>query len=366
MGCFLWLKGGRQPNTTALSLVDEHHPLPLFVRELAAQVDDRTWKASGGWNAANAVEVLARYAIATGDSRHMAIIDKVFERHQHASRQEFNDEAGWWALAWLQAYDLTGGHKYLTAAERLFEDMASSWDDFGRGGVWWTRQPTYKNAITNELFMLLSARLYGRTGKAVYKQWALNAYAWFMQSGLMNDDNLINDGLDSNTRENNGGPTWTHAQGVILGALVELARTTDPKRHLEYLGVAFSIANAVMDRMVQSQDWPVLQEAAASRGLDCDACQYKGVFVRYLSDLWAACGTDRQFVGIRRAFAEFVAFNAACIALTAGNRHRIGFEWDAARVAPGKPCDDCSASQTSGVDCLLADWVMNRVPDDVE
>ena len=339
------------------------HPLTLFMQKMSNDYDcfRGGWRRSSPWNWANAVEVLARYALLTGDDSCMSSIRKVYDRHQRGGFfSEFRDEEGWWALAWLKVYDLTQENKYLCTAEKLFDDMAMGWDKVHGGGLWWTKQTnTYKNAITNELFMLLAARLFATTRIAGYRTWAIQAYTWFMQTNLLNDDNLVNDGLDANTGDNNRQPTWTHNQGVLLGALAEMAKIVDPKMHLEYMGVAFSVADAVMDKLVQSHHHPVLVEAAPPIGDSLDICQFKGVFVRYLSDLWQTCDAGR-YVGIRRRYAEFVAFNAACVTASAGSNSRIGFRWHSPPEA-GNRMDNNSVCQLSGVDCLLADRVMNRI-----
>ena len=78
-----------------------------------------------------------------------------------------NDDEGWWALAWMDAYDLTGNQAYLTMAQTIFADMATQWDTSTcGGGVWWSKDLTnsaYKNAITNEIFLKLAAGLANRT-----------------------------------------------------------------------------------------------------------------------------------------------------------------------------------------------------------
>lgn len=53
----------------------------------------------------------------------------------------------------------------------------------GGDSVWWSKEKTYKNAIPNELFLVLAARLYQRTAKPEYLQWALKEWTWFNQSG---------------------------------------------------------------------------------------------------------------------------------------------------------------------------------------
>src|ERR1035441_5202204 len=58
---------------------------------------------------------------------------------------------------------LAGGSRYLDAARTIFAHNVAGWDDTCRGGLWWNETKTYKNAITNELFLTLAARLHQRT-----------------------------------------------------------------------------------------------------------------------------------------------------------------------------------------------------------
>jgi len=55
---------------------------------------------------------------------------------------------------------------------------------------------------------------------------ARDNWNWFVASGMINGQDLINDGLDNASCQNNGAQTWTYNQGVVLGALVELNRAT--------------------------------------------------------------------------------------------------------------------------------------------
>lgn len=60
-----------------------------------------------------------------------------------------------------------------------------------------------------------------------YKQYYLNTavaqWNWFRNSGLINGENLINDGLDSNCR-NNGGPPVSDCDTLSLPTLPVQAR----------------------------------------------------------------------------------------------------------------------------------------------
>jgi hypothetical protein len=52
----------------------------------------------------------------------------------------YYDDEGWWALTWIDAYDLTGDEDYLATAQAIFRDMTGAWDDLWGGGIYWGKQ----------------------------------------------------------------------------------------------------------------------------------------------------------------------------------------------------------------------------------
>src|SRR5262249_52656254 len=140
----------------------------------------------------------------------------------------------------------------------------------------------YQSAISNELFLLLATRLHERTpndsGPGSYVDWATREWAWFNASGVINAQNLVNDGL-TDSCQNNNGTTWTYNQGVIIGGLVELSKiTNDPS----LLSRAQAIADAAMTKLVD--DRGILHEPCEPNCGD-DGPQFKGVFMRHLGEL---------------------------------------------------------------------------------
>ena len=59
---------------------------------------------------------------------------------------DYYDDEGWWALAWIKVYDLTGEPQYLDAASDLFDDMVTGWDT-PCGGIWWDKKRTVRMNI---------------------------------------------------------------------------------------------------------------------------------------------------------------------------------------------------------------------------
>jgi predicted alpha-1,6-mannanase (GH76 family) len=304
------------------------------------------WATTGWWNSANALTALIGYTRWTGDRGHARAIRQTFRRarwqHRHFINRYYDDNA-WWALAWIAAYDLTSERRYLQAAQLIFSRSIAGWDDTCRGGLWWNEDRRYKNAISNELFITLAARLDQRapdTGDG-YRAWALRAWDWFRDSGMIGPNGLVNDGLTPSC-ENNGGPTWTYNQGVILGGLAALYEITADRGYLDQGEI---IADAALSHLTSppSAGVPGILSEPGETTLtpDGDQTQFKGIFVRYLHDFW------RQ--DPRPAYRSFILANARSIWDNDRNANdQFGFRW-------AGPFDRADASrQSSALDALNA------------
>lgn len=303
---------------------------------------------SGWWNAANAITVLINYERVANDSAYLSVIANTFVKAQTGSSGHpnftnmFYDDTGWWGLAWIDAYDLTGNQAYLSMAETIFTYMTDGWDTATcGGGMWWNTTHTYKNAITNELFLTMAAKLANRTtgsASASYLAWAQKEWTWFLASGMINSNGLINDGLNAsnpNACVNNNGIVWSYNQGVVLGGLVELSQaTSDPS----LLTRAQSIANSVLSPTSPLMNPNgILVDHGVSGG---DAPQFKGIFLRNLMALYATAPSAQ--------FKSFADTNANSIWTNDNSATRFGALWQG-------PVDSTDATrQTSALDALIA------------
>jgi predicted alpha-1,6-mannanase (GH76 family) len=308
------------------------------------------WDTTDWWTSANQLETEIDYARETGDPTYLDDVDTTFVKNQASNFDRFGyyDDDGWWAMAWIKAYDLSHQQKYLDMAKTIFQRMSGGWDAKCGGGIYWasaeagTNGLKNKNAIPNSLFLQVAAKLHLRTpgdaGAGSYLDWAQREWTWFKGTGMLTAQNLVVDSLDSLTSCKPTGPTFTYNQGVLVGGLVDLAASTDDATLVDQ---AAAIAHAVETTMVDANG--TLKEAPCGG----DICtQFKGVFMRNLAALYRARPTTADQAFMRRQSDQLwngPAKNA---------QDQFGYEWNV-------PFDKATASRQSSADDALVAAVMS-------
>jgi predicted alpha-1,6-mannanase (GH76 family) len=302
----------------------------------------------------------------------------------------YYDDEGWWALAWIKAYDLTLDPQYLKMAEFLFNDMTNGWDTTFGGGIFWAKDHKngdgsifpYKNAIANELFMAVATRLYLRTKELSYLTWAEKEWQWFYSSGLIATgdpkgtdpscqvttagpslcpgaqdlvyDSLTNVGIPDGTKT-----FWTYNCGVLLQALCDLYIITTNE---ELLSTAQGIAMAAIgyfqlrwDTNLQQLVYtgnsfngfsPVLTERNPNSSVS--TCHFKGILMRNLGALFANDPNSQT----GKSIGEFITNNANSVLANLNPASQIGKEWNV------MPDSVDFIRQSAGIDAINA---ANRV-----
>lgn len=318
------------------------------------------YQTAGWWNAANAITALVDAMRASSSHADETVLANTFRQAQivvpKAERvgalakmtgapgflNNYYDDEGWWALAWIDAYDLSGQQAYLAMAGSIFKDMTGAWDSTCGGGIWWSKDRNYKNAIANELFFSVAASLARRGTDAERAQaadWAAKEWKWFQASGMINDDHLVNDGLiidktDGSCR-NNGRATWSYNQGVVLGALAEWSKATHDDQPLMEARI---LADASLTHL--TDDAGILHDPCEPK-CGADAIQFKGIYARNLRQL------NQQVQESR--YRTFFARNAQSIWSNDRNADdQFGVVWS------GPVAETNAGSQSSALDVLVA------------
>jgi predicted alpha-1,6-mannanase (GH76 family) len=152
---------------------------------------------------------------------------------------------------------------------------------------------------------------------------------------MINSAGTINDGLDQETCKNNQGTVWSYNQGVILGGLVELSKSTGDT---SYLDTAHKIADAAMAALAPTG---ILADPCEP---DCgaDGGQFKGVFARNLHTLHNASPQTR--------YSQFLDANANSIwGKDRNSENELSVMWAGPFVSPAN-----GSTHSSAMDCLVA------------
>ena len=303
------------------------------------------WDKNDWWTSANQLETVIDYSRETGDPLYADEIDNTFVKNSSNNFDKYGyyDDDGWWALAWIKAYDLSHQQKYLDMAKVIFTRMSTAWDNVCGGGIYWagplsgSNSKTNKNAIPNELFLTVAARLHLRTpgdgGAGSYLDWAQREWTWFKGTGMITANSQIVDGLDSLTACKPSGPVFTYNQGVVIGGLVDLAASNGDTTLLDQ---ASAIAHATMTKMADANGTLVETPCGG------DICvQFKGVFMRNLAYLNRA-----------KPLPEFQSYMRHQSDVLWGSnknaQNQFGYEWQL-------PFDTATAArQSSALDALVA------------
>ena len=318
------------------------------------------YETTSWWNAANAITAIIDYSRITGSKEYLKIIDNTFEICKEFEVQmpdpgenwicrnyinDYYDDEGWWVLAWIEAYELTKEDKYLEMARITFADMATGWDDVCGGGIYWKKPDIGKSAVQNELFMLAALRLHQRVGGETlgksYLEWAEATWEWFLNSGMLNENYLVENGLDKQCKVSVG-RHYTYNQGMILSALAELYSAKNDETLLD---LAHKIAHATINNLVYEDG--ILKDPKEP-DLNGDATQFKGIFMRHLGYLYS--------VSPKEEYKTFILKNADSIWSLARDQsnNEIGHVWNA---PPQKTDASC---QSSALDAFNAAMIVSK------
>jgi predicted alpha-1,6-mannanase (GH76 family) len=334
--------GSPAATSTGAALAEQRQDNAEAARALAAlqrRYRAFTYAGTRTWQSANALGATIDYMRASGSQDYLADLSQTYRAHHGRDNflNNYYDDEGWWALTWINAYDLTGNRTYLNQARDIFANMTGGWDSTCGGGIWWSKARQYKNAIANEIFLQVAAALHERTpGDTTYANWALREWAWFRGTGMLTRSGLVIDGL-AGCRPDLGSPTWTYNQGMLIGGLVSLARMTGGRAPL-------AAAERIADAVVASPELSphgILRDPCEPWSCDQDEPLFKGIFARNLKLL--ADHADRADNASYRAY---LRHNAIAVWSDDRRGDEFGLRWSGPFDSAG------TARQTAALDVL--------------
>jgi hypothetical protein len=290
----------------------------------------------------------------------------------------FNDDTGWWGVAWLEAarYELNVRHDQAAAAKfvEVAEWDASFIDQQAKrcGGIEWGMGKPPDTTTTAE-YMALTAGLYGlrnspgpfhdkiKAGQwLVDSQWALS---YLIRTGLINlKSGKVTDSIYGKTCQPFGRPL-TYSEGEVAEALIQMGTALHQPAYYKQAAIFLRYAISRQSGLVRRDG--TLREHCEDVQYNCsrllsrlDLPAYKGLLINAIDDYATVTGS--------KEFRPFLLTQARSIlrdAVIDGGRHPcstaanclFGFYW-----GPPPHLADSSAirrtvgGQESGIDAMTA------------
>jgi hypothetical protein len=289
------------------------------------------------WQSALALLTVVRYAERTHSRSpvYQHLLFRIYARNIYkphsTARQdfanEFNDDTGWWGLAWLEAsryelyvrHDLADARRFLAVAE-WDARYINGWPRTCGGIGWAINRPP--DAATSAEFIALTAELtsyrespgpfHDPARASTWLSEATTALAWLENERLIDlRRGWVIDGLTASCTRT--GAPMTYTQGEVADALVQLGTALHDRAYYAYAG---NFLRFTLDRRSGLIAHGVLQERCepfqgqcAHLGFHLDLPAYKGVFVNAVSD-WSAATGSKAFHFFLLAQAVAVVNNA--------------------------------------------------------
>jgi predicted alpha-1,6-mannanase (GH76 family) len=326
---FMNVTGRTDYDATIKALYDMHRDHRNKVPPMVAEL-----KRRGQWNEKDEERLQRRL-------KKEAETPRSADEHYVNFRNEYLDDSGWWGITWLKMYDRAKDPRYLETARAIHAHMAKNWRPDKGGGVLWCEDADKQkaNAITNSLFLVLSARLYSTTKDDAYLEWAEKTLAWFR-------DQKLYDGTAIVDAPGHKDDYWTYNQGTYLGGLIALSEATGKS---EYLDEAARVAEIILTKSGVVLPSGVIVEKLGTSGWDVG--MFKGVFIRYLGQLRDALHGKHSHAELEQRIDSIIRTSTASLLKNSiGDTGEYTVDWQEG----GKDRSTSFNTQTSALAALTA------------
>jgi len=217
------------------------------------------------WSSYPLLELVDAIAIADPTPANKAFVDTTFTQAEgfwdptiegtggvtwlyglHNTGNAYFDDAGWWGLAYLDAYRATGKKRWLWDAGRVLTYLNRyAWDP-GSGGMWWDVTHEHKTSEPLGAATLIAATLY----RIQHKKYFLDVAAHLLKWADTNTQNPKAGNLYG--RSATDGTVMDYVEGMMVAAHVELCKATKQKA---YCTQAEQIAQASLSQFPVLANW---------------------------------------------------------------------------------------------------------------
>jgi uncharacterized protein YyaL (SSP411 family) len=268
------------PLPSHATLVANQAEYGQFAQQGLAQIQQDWWNPKKGWydnrwpndnqvaslwSSYPAMELIAAVAIADPTPANKALVNTTFKAGEgywdptiegtggigwqwgvSPSGNAYFDDAGWWGVAYLDAYRATGNQRWLWDAGRVLSYINRyGWDPVN-GGMWWDTAKEYKTSEPLAAATLIAAELYRIQHKKYYLQLATKYLAWAdAKTRNPQAENLYG-------RNATDGTVMDYVEGMMIDAHVQLCIAT---KQQSYCNAAESLAEGSLEHFPVLHPW---------------------------------------------------------------------------------------------------------------
>lgn len=248
-----------------------------FAESGLVQMQDHWWNATKGWydnrypddgqvasvwSSYPMMELVAAVAIADPTEDNIALVNSTFKAGEDfwdptingtggiawqwglsPSGNAYFDDAGWWGVAYLDAYRATANKRWLWDAGRVLAYIDKYGWDAKNGGMYWDTGHAYKTSEPLAAATEIAATLYRIQHKKYYLSLATKYLAWA-------DAETMTHGLYG--RNATDGTVMDYVEGMMIDAHLQLCLAT---KNQSYCDRAESIAKASLDEFPVLHPW---------------------------------------------------------------------------------------------------------------
>ncbi|PST82518.1 alpha-1,6-mannanase [Pedobacter yulinensis] len=289
------------------------------------------------WPEAHGLDVLVDAYVRTKDDFYKQKIAAFYEgvKKKNGNRfwNNYYDDMGWHGMAHMRALEATGDTRYEQSAKELWTAIIDGWNEEDGGGIPWnhenTKEGRSKGVPSNGPAAIIAARRWQKYGQSEIVRgetnlvWLSRIYNWIKEHRVVQQSGRVFEDINNNQGD------WTYNAGTYMGAALEYYKITGNK---VYLNDAMKTADWTTSTLVNSTN-KVLSDWAEQQ--DHDVNLFKGIFVRYLTELILHKDLPES---ARRRYVNFLK-NSAQILWTKGTTKTpvvlFGFRWWEAPASVG-------------------------------
>ncbi len=239
-------------------------------------------KPIGTWNASLMILVAEDAYERTGSAQHKALVEELCASWLKRTPPPWdwdgwNDDIGWFAMALIRGYQITGNPEFLKQAKYGF-DMAykRGWDTQYNGGGIWEQQPEKtptgekisKEVLSNDSLGLVACLIYQSTKDQSYLDKANQIYDWVWHNLYDFNTGQVYTGVDREGKIDKGAAIYNH--GLFIDYANTLAQLNNSRTHYNDAKrtVDYVVNNLTKDGIISnSQDYLDTWGDAMARGL---------------------------------------------------------------------------------------------------